>query len=102
MVTTELEYYRKSHDIQMDKFDKKFTEFQTELTELTDQNLIMKDKEKRSKKKINELEVQIVEMKERSKYLQQKNSELVDKMGYVENDYMQMQRDTEMAKLNQA
>ena len=62
----------------------------------------MKDKEKRSKKKINELEVQILEWKERCKYLQQKNGELTDKIGSVESDFLQIQKDTEQAKLNQA
>ena len=36
IVSTELEYYRKSHDLQMDKFDSKFNDFKNELTELTD------------------------------------------------------------------
>ena len=36
VLETELEYYRRTHDVQLDKFDKKFNEFQRELTALTE------------------------------------------------------------------
>ena len=57
VLETELEYYRRTHDVQLDKFDKKFNEFQRELTALTEQNFTMKEKEKKYKRQIHDLEV---------------------------------------------
>ena len=93
VISTELEYYRKSHELQMDKFDQKFADFQNELNDLSDQNLVLRDKEKRSKKKINELEVENLEWKERAKYLQTRNNELTNQVGSVEKDLIRMTRD---------
>ena len=92
LVTTELDYYRKSHDLQMDKFDKKFTEFQRELTDLSEQNSMFKDKEKRYKKKINDSEVQNLEWKERCKYLQARNTELTRQVEILEGDVLSFTR----------
>jgi len=52
----------------MDKFDQKFEEFSRELTELTDANQNMRDREKKFKRTINHLEVKNLELEEKLKY----------------------------------
>jgi len=49
----ELEYYKRTHEMSMDKFDQKFTEFSQELNELTDSNMNMKEREKKYKRTIH-------------------------------------------------
>jgi len=52
----------------MDKFETKFVEFSRELGELTDQNALMKEREKKHKRTINKLEVANLELDEKLKY----------------------------------
>ena len=90
VLETELEYYRRSHEMQLDKFDKKFTEFQAELTNLTDQNFHLKEKEKKHKRLIHDLEVQNLEWKEKYKYQSVRNSDLTTQVESVEKDMQRM------------
>ena len=66
--------------MQLDKFDKKFTEFQAELTNLTDQNFHRKEKEKKYKRQIHDLEVQNLEWKEKYKYQSVRNNDLTSQV----------------------
>ena len=90
VLETELEYYRRSHEMQLDKFDKKFTEFQTELTNLTDQNYHLREKEKKNKRKIHDLEVQNLEWKEKYKYQNVRNGDLTSQVENVERDMQKL------------
>ena len=74
----------------MDKFDKKFTEFQTELTNLTDQNYHLREKEKKNKRKIHDLEVQNLEWKEKYKYQNVRNGDLTSQVENVERDMQKL------------
>ena len=78
VLETELEYYRRTHEVQLDKFDKKFNEFQHELTALTDQNFHLKEKEKKYKRQLHDLEVQNLEWKEKFKYSSARNTDLTN------------------------
>ena len=80
VLETELEYYRRTHDVQLDKFDKKFSEFQRELTSLTDQNYVLKEKEKKTKRQLHELEVQNLEWREKFKYSSARNNDLTSQV----------------------
>lgn len=78
----------------MDKFDQKFTEFQHELTELTQSNVVMKEKEKKYKRTINQLEVRNLELEEKFKYAHQRNSDLNAQVEFVERDMQKMAKET--------
>lgn len=60
----------------MDKFEHKFAEFAHELTQLTEQNEYMREREKKFKRTINKLEVVNLEFEEKFKYAQQRNTDL--------------------------
>ena len=69
----ELEYYKKTHEQSMDKFDQKFEEFSKELSELSESNETMRSREKKYKRTINQLEIKNLELEEKLKYAQQRN-----------------------------
>ena len=52
----------------MDTFEQKFTEFARELSDLNDQNMALKDREKKYKRTLNQLEVKNIELEEKFKY----------------------------------
>ena len=78
----------------MDKFDQKFEEFSRELTELTDANQNMRDREKKFKRTINQLEVKNLELEEKLKYATQRNQDLNSQVQFVERDMQKLAKDT--------
>ena len=78
----------------MDKFESKFTEFSQELSELTEQNQSLKDREKKYKRTINNLEVKNLELEEKLKYAHLRNTDLNAQVEFVERDMQKLARDT--------
>lgn len=72
----ELDYFKQEHEVSMDKFELKFTEFATELKDLTSQNQALKEKERKYKRTINQLEVKAIELEEKYKFANQRNNDL--------------------------
>ena len=50
MHLTEQDFYRRTNEQQLSKFDQKFEDFQKELTFLNDENIRLKEKEKKQKR----------------------------------------------------
>jgi len=50
MHLTEQDFFRRTNEQQLSKFDKKFDDFQKELTFLNDENIRLKEKEKKQKR----------------------------------------------------
>ena len=78
----------------LDKFDQKFTEFSTELNELTESNLNLKEREKKYKRAIQQLEVKNLELEEKFKYAQQRNTDLNAQVEFVERDMQKLAKET--------
>jgi len=95
MQLTEQEFYRKTNEQQLEKFDKKFDEFQRELSYLTDENQRLKDKEKKQKRLAQELEVEVLAWKEKHRYLEERNRELGGKVEAMQNDVTYLKHENE-------
>lgn len=78
----------------MDKFDQKFTEFSQELGELSEQNQIFKEKEKKFKRTIHNLELRNLELEEKMKYAHIRNTDLNAQVDFVERDMQKLAKET--------
>lgn len=78
----------------MDKFESKFGQFAQELTQLTEQNEHMREREKKFKRTINKLEVYNLELEEKFKYAQLRNTDLNSQVNFVESDMQKLAQET--------
>lgn len=78
----------------MDKFESKFGQFAQELTQLTEQNENMREREKKFKRTINKLEVYNLELEEKFKYAQLRNTDLNSQVNFVESDMQKLAQET--------
>ena len=91
---SEMEYYKRTHEMSMDKFDQKFTEFSQELNELTESNLTLKEREKKYKRQMHQLEVRNLELEEKFKYAHARNADLNAQVEFVERDMQKLAKET--------
>lgn len=93
--STEQDYFRRANEQQLIKFEQKFTEFQSELTHLNDENYRLREKEKRSKKQAQELDIELTAWKEKHKYLEERTREMQFKYETVSRDMQTLAHENE-------
>jgi seryl-tRNA synthetase len=71
----ELEYFRKSHEDHLDKFDSKFEAISLELSKLKNENIQLKEKEKLNKRTLKDLEEERDEYRSRCKVAEKKSED---------------------------
>lgn len=95
-LTTELEFYKKTHNVSLDKFESKFQDFQTELVGLTATNQQLKEREKNFKRQIRELEFEIIEWKEKAKHTKIAKEQTEFRLSAREQEVVRLAHDKEI------
>ncbi len=95
MHLTEQDFFRRTNEQQLSKFDQKFKDFQKELTFLNDENIRIKDKEKKQKRLAQELEVELLAWKEKHRYSEDRCRELQAKFEGMSREMVQLRHENE-------
>ena len=101
-VETELHFLRQTNEEHLDQFDSKFTDIQSEISKLKNENLSLKEREKLNKRKIKDYEEDTECLKHKFHASEKEKEELYYKLKELEKEVRLIMEDRERDLKDQA